>query len=199
MTCLSTVCRSGAAKPLDCARGPELVEGPLWSAVGEHTALADCGAALGRSAHTESGVWGRRTPKSAWRRSARRAVHPLTRSFTLVEILVALVVTAVVVPVTLRALMLGARLDESAAQHRQAMFLAELKLQELVVTTSWVKGETNGDFGDDYRGFRWELVTDSWRAVDVAMRRLDLTVHGPGRGSESKITLTTLVPEPSSQ
>jgi type II secretory pathway pseudopilin PulG len=115
--------------------------------------------------------------------------------FTLVEILVALVVTAVIVPITLRALMLAAGLSESAVQHRQALYLADLKLQELVATGAWLTGDGSGEFGDDYRGYRWELATDSWSAVNVSMRRLDLTVHGPARHGESMLTLTTLVPE----
>ena len=116
------------------------------------------------------------------------------RHFTLVEVLAALMVTAVVIPITLRALMLGTGLNEAAGQHRQALHLANLKLQELVVTNNWLNN-TGGDFGTDYPGFRWELATDSWNAVDVAMLRLDLTVHGPARVGETTVKLTTLVPE----
>ena len=118
----------------------------------------------------------------------------IRRTFTLVEVLAALMVTAVVIPVTLRALMLGTGLNESAGQHRQALHLANLKLQELVVTNTWLN-TTDGDFGTDYPGFRWVLATDTWTAVDVTMLRLDLTVHGPTRSGETTVTLSTLVPE----
>ena len=132
--------------------------------------------------------------------------HPLRprtfshcRPFTLVEVLVALAVTAVIVPITLRALMLGTALDESAARHRQLVHLADLKLQELVVTGTWLNGDSSGTFGDDLTTYRWELATDTWTAVNVTMRRLDLTVFGPARHGESAITLTTLVPESTTQ
>lgn len=117
------------------------------------------------------------------------------RPFTLVEILVAMLVLAAIVPVTLRAVMLAASLGEAAEQRRQALHLADLKLQELVVTGTWQDGEASGDFGDDYSRFRWELTTDSWTAVDVTMRRLELTVRGPARQGETVVTLSTLVPE----
>jgi len=120
----------------------------------------------------------------------------IRRTFTLVEVLAALMVTAVVIPITLRALMLGTGLNESAGRHRQALHLANLKLQELVVTNAWLN-TTDGDFGTDYPGFRWELATDTWTAVDVTMLRLDLTVHGPARVGETTVTLSTLVPEAS--
>ena len=118
------------------------------------------------------------------------------RLFTLAELLVALVVAAVVIPVSLRALLTAGALDESAAYRRQATRLADLKLHELVVTGDWVEAEDAGQFGDDYPDYSWELVTDEWSAVDVTMRELRLTVSGPARVGHTTVTVTTLVPEP---
>ncbi len=116
--------------------------------------------------------------------------------FTLVEVLVALLVTAVVVPVALRALLTVRALDEAAAYQRQAADLADYKLRELVATSAWTEADTSGDFGTDYPGYAWELTTDSWTAGEVALRRLDLAVSGPARSGRTTIMLTTLVPEP---
>jgi general secretion pathway protein I len=116
--------------------------------------------------------------------------------FTLAEVLVALLVTAVVIPVALRALMTAAALRESAAWKRLALELAETKLQELVVTAEWTGAEDSGDFGEDYPGFTWELDTVTWSEGEIALRELDLTVSGPGRSGATAVTLTTLVPEP---
>jgi Tfp pilus assembly protein PilV len=116
--------------------------------------------------------------------------------FTLAEVLVALLVTAVVIPVALRALLTVGALGEAAAYQRQAADLADLKLRELVVTATWTAADAAGDFGTDYPGYTWELVTDTWTEGEVALRRLDVAVHGPARVGQTTVTLTTLVPEP---
>jgi Tfp pilus assembly protein PilV len=116
--------------------------------------------------------------------------------FTLVEVLVALLVTAVVIPVALRALLLVGALGESASYRRQAADLADLKLRELVVTSAWTEADDAGDFGADYPGYTWALVTDSWTEGEIALRRLDVTVYGPARVGRTAVTLTTLAPEP---
>ena len=118
------------------------------------------------------------------------------RRFTLVEVLVALLVTAVVVPVALRALLTVGALREVASYRRQATDLADFKLRELVATAAWTDADDSGDFGEDYPGYTWELVTDSWTEGEIALRRLDLAVYGPARVGQTAITLTTLVPEP---
>jgi len=116
--------------------------------------------------------------------------------FTLAEVLVALLVTAVVIPVALRALMIAGALRHAAAWRQQAVELADTKLRELVVTGDWTEAEDTGDFGEDYPDFSWELVTDTWTEGDIALRELDLTVYGPARAGQTVVTLTTLVPEP---
>jgi type II secretory pathway component PulJ len=118
------------------------------------------------------------------------------RRFTLAEVLVALLVTAVVIPIALRALVTAASLRESAAWRRQALELADSKLRELVVSGDWTDAEDAGDFGEDGPGFVWELVTDTWSAGDITLRQLDLTVSGSARAGRAPVTLTTLVCEP---
>lgn len=116
--------------------------------------------------------------------------------FTLAEVLVALLVTAVVIPVALRALMVAGSLRHAAVWRQQAVELADMKLHELVVTGEWTESEESGDFGDDYPEFSWELTTDTWTDGDIALREVDLTVRGPARVGQTVVTLTTLVPEP---
>lgn len=117
------------------------------------------------------------------------------RAFTLAEVLVAVLVAAVVVPVALRALMTVAAVDESTHRHHQAVCLADLKLRELVVTGEWADAEDKGDFGDDYPGYDWEFAADEASVGEIAMRRLAVTVHGPGRFAPTMATVVTLVPE----
>lgn len=118
------------------------------------------------------------------------------RRFTLAEVLVALLVTAVVIPVCLRALLTVGALGEAASYRRQAADLADFKLRDLVATAAWADADDSGDFGEDYPGYYWELLTDTWTEGEISLRRLDLTVHGPARVGETVVTLTTLVKEP---
>jgi hypothetical protein len=117
-------------------------------------------------------------------------------AFTLAEVLVALVVTAVVIPVALRALLTASALRQAASCRWQAAELADRKLRELVVTGEWAGVENAGDFGDDYPGYTWEVSSTPWTEQDITLRRLDLTVAGPARAGLASVTLTTLVPEP---
>lgn len=113
------------------------------------------------------------------------------RSFTLVEVLVAALVLAVLLPITLQAVSMGARLDEQSAQRRQAADLADAKLRELLVTGDWREAGTTGDFGDDHPDYRWELLTDQWTEGETTLPLLALTVYGP-TGDRSAVTLTAL-------
>ena len=115
--------------------------------------------------------------------------------FTMAEVLVALLVTAVVIPLALRALLTVGALGETAARRRQATALADTTLRELVATGDWSTTAESGDFGDDYPGYTWELASGSWTEGEITLRQLDLTVHGPARVGQTTVTLTTLVPE----
>lgn len=117
------------------------------------------------------------------------------RPFTLLELLVAMLVSAIVIPVATRALLLSGRLAERATTAAETARLADDKLQELVVTGAWRDAATAGDFGDDFPGYTWELTTDGWTSGTVTMRRLDLTVASPARPGAATVTLSTLVPE----
>ncbi len=115
------------------------------------------------------------------------------RRFTLAEVLVAMLVMAVVLPVAMRALSLDWRLDQQAAQRQQASLLADMKLRELLITQDWLDAESSGEFGDDYPGYTWELETDEWTQGTVTLQQLSLSVRGIG-GDRTAVTLTALAP-----
>ncbi len=118
--------------------------------------------------------------------------------FTLAEVLVTVMIVAVLVPVTMRALSLDWQLDQQAAQRQQAARLADMKLRELLVTQGWLDAEKSAEFGGDYPGYTWELITDEWTTGDITLQQLDLTVRGPG-GDRAAVTLTALTPYPEAE
>ena len=116
--------------------------------------------------------------------------------FTLAEVLVALIISAVLVPVVLQAFLIVGGLNESAARERLAARLADLKLSEIVVDGDLARQIASGSFGDDYPDYTWDLQELEWYDDITMMRQLELTVRWPGRrGNPASLTLVTLVPE----
>jgi hypothetical protein len=104
-------------------------------------------------------------------------------------------ITAIVVPVVMSAIMSATRLDETSRRRLDAAVLADSKLRELVVTGDWRDAENTGDFGDDCPQFTWRLETDEWTQDAIAMRELTLSVYATADATTALLTLVTLVPE----
>ncbi|MCC6486832.1 MAG: type II secretion system protein [Candidatus Hydrogenedentes bacterium] len=127
--------------------------------------------------------------------SERGNISPwrMCRGFTLVEALVGLLFAAIVIPTAVAALLTANRAGLASARMHSAVQLADRKLTESVLTDGWQDGETEGDFGDEYPGFRWELTNENWG--QDTMRRVIVTVTFKVQGREQRCTLSTLVEE----
>ena len=114
------------------------------------------------------------------------------RGFTLVEILVALTLFAVVGGTLLQLFGQGLRSARIASEHEHAVLLARSKLTELQAYTRLRPGSYSGNFNDDYR----------WRAdltpPDTGISRgntrlqgldLDLTISWGDTGDERDFVL----------
>src|SRR5882724_9304418 len=88
------------------------------------------------------------------------------RGFTLIEVLAALVLLAIVLPAAMRGVTVASSAASSAQKRTKAAALAASKLQELLATGQYENGNLSGDFGSDegpeYNGFRWEAQTANW-------------------------------------
>lgn len=109
--------------------------------------------------------------------------------FTFVEVLAALVFLGILMPVVISALMLSNRAGVVAERSTTAMQLAENRLNELSLSTA--TGETRGDFGASWPGYRWELTRADWQ-TGSGMTELTMTVFYQVQGQERSATLTTL-------
>ncbi len=114
------------------------------------------------------------------------------RGFTFVEVLAALAFLAILMPVIVSGLTISNRASVVSERSALAVELAENKLNELLLNNAWATGETRGDFGQDWPGYRWELSRDTWD-VD-SMINLTLDVFFTVQGHEHSVRLSTLVP-----
>lgn len=111
----------------------------------------------------------------------------------MVEALIAMLFMAVVFPVIINAFLTSNRAGTLAERSRLAAELADMKLNELIVTDDWRDGDTGGDFKPDYPGYTWSAYSDGWEAD--TMRAVHVTVYFQVQGSEYQVELTTLAGE----
>jgi general secretion pathway protein I len=115
----------------------------------------------------------------------------LRRGFTFIELLATLVLIGLVMPVAMQTVALCTSLSGQSRQRIEAATLARTKLCELIVGKLWRTGSQNGDFGDDWPGYRWTATQGTWS--DPIVSQLDVTVVWTERGKERSVTLSTLV------
>lgn len=138
--------------------------------------------------------------------STARAATPRRRQsggFTLVEVLAALVLLAIVLPAVMRGVSVATGAASAAQKRTTAAGLAASKLQEIIATGQYTGG-MSGDFADEgaeFAGFKWEAVTGAWNQQGVSqadiqpqtLEQLDLKVTWKGRTGEQSYVISTLV------
>ncbi len=123
--------------------------------------------------------------------------------FTLIEVLAAMLLIGIVIPVAMQGITAATRAGSIARHRTDAATLADAKMAELNVTNAWDGGTLNGDFGPDFPGYTWAATVGAW-AGDVnatGLQQLDVKVTWLDRGSQSSVTVSSLVyvrPLPSS-
>jgi general secretion pathway protein I len=118
------------------------------------------------------------------------------RGFSLIEILVALTLFAVVGGTMLQLFQSGLRTARLADAHTHAVFLARSKLSELEAYNHLQAGTLSGSFDDDYR---WQAVLSHYAEPDGeqtgGLQPLDLilTVRWGDPGDEREFSLHSLL------
>ena len=110
------------------------------------------------------------------------------RGFTLLEVVVALTIAAVALPVLLKTFSEGTKKQSLIENRTTAFYLLRLKMSEIEMLGTPEAGSEEGEFGTDSR-FGWisEIAeTDTERLYEVIV-----TVHWQERGRERSIELTT--------
>jgi prepilin-type N-terminal cleavage/methylation domain-containing protein len=114
---------------------------------------------------------------------------PRQSAFTLPEVLVALTLAAIVLPVVLRGVSLALAASSDARHRLEATSLAETKLAELSgSTTSARTGTSGGDFGPERATYRW---TSSASTVETDLTEIRVRVIWNARGANRFVELTS--------
>lgn len=111
-------------------------------------------------------------------------------AFTLVEVLAALVLVGVVLPVAMRGVSLAMHEAQHARHIAEAGQLAQLKLNEFLAERDASLFNSQGDFGDQFPDYRWAstgLIRDG-SSYDVSV-----TVFWKTSSQEQSLMLATVV------
>lgn len=118
------------------------------------------------------------------------------RGFTLIEVLVAMILVAVVLTVSMEGISIATRVTADARRRDAASTLAAGKLDEIVATSAWQDGQMAGDFGPDLKDYRWAAEIRPWG--NGTMNELAVLVYWSSRRGEESATITTLIVSDSS-
>lgn len=89
--------------------------------------------------------------------------------------------------------MIANRLAVVAERKLEAARLADMKLNELVLTGEWQNAARQGDFGSDWPEYKWVFELQTW--PEDAMQQLTLRVYFSVQQREYWVPMTTLVLE----
>ncbi|HGJ64801.1 TPA: type II secretion system protein GspI [bacterium] len=112
------------------------------------------------------------------------------KGFTLLEIVVALAISAMTLPALLQAFSNGIRNYSIIENRTTAYYLLKLKMGQVEMTGYPEVGSEEGDFGDDSR-FKW--ATEVNNTDTDGLREVIVTISWEERGSLRSVELSTFL------
>ena len=94
-------------------------------------------------------------------------MYCLTCGFTLLEVMVAMAVLAIVLVSVYRMHSQTLTMNTAARFYTQAPLLAQKKMAEVTTSSTGIFSSDSGDFGENYPGYTWQVTT-----TDVASELL---------------------------
>ena len=113
------------------------------------------------------------------------------RGFTLIEVLAAMLMIAIALPVIMHGISMATNVASLSRQRNQAAALAQLKLGELISTGQWQNGGLSGSFDPEFPGVQWSAEVNTWTEPEVS--ELDLHVTWIQRNQTQNLTVSTLL------
>ena len=109
-----------------------------------------------------------------------RAHSQLRRAFTLAEVLAALLLMAIIVPVAMQGVQIASRAGILGQRKAVAMRVAERVLNELIATDGLTQSTGSGTVAEGDQSYAWTMQTETWPedAMNVVTVRVVFNVQG---------------------
>ena len=111
-------------------------------------------------------------------------------AFTLAEVLAAMALLAILIPVIAECLSIASRAGEVATRKTEAVRVADRILNESIVTTNWNQSSQSGTVSEGTREFEWKLNNEPWSQDPI--RLLTVQVKYAVQGKDYTVQLSTL-------
>jgi prepilin-type N-terminal cleavage/methylation domain-containing protein len=116
--------------------------------------------------------------------------------FTLVEVLAALLMMAIIIPVAMEGMSVASRIGVLGQRKAAAMRVAERVLNEIIVENQTQQASTSGTALDGEISYPWTMKSQAWS--EDAMVELTVTVTFVVQGSDYDVSASTLIAPTSS-
>ena len=119
-----------------------------------------------------------------------RAASVRRSGFTLIEVLAALIILGIVLPVAMRGVSLSLAAASNAKHMNEAAQLADQKLNEITITGQWQQNGLSGDFNPDHPDYKWSVQSEQ---RDYGLNEVRVRVTWMQRGQEREFIASTFV------
>lgn len=126
-----------------------------------------------------------RTERTFFRNSSRR------RGFTLAEVLAALLMMAIIIPVAMQGMSIASRAGTLSQRKAAAMRVAERIISELVIEQQTDQSTSSGNMVDGDTTYPWQMRSETW--PEDNMIHLTVTVNFTVQGNMYDVSAATLI------
>jgi type II secretion system protein I len=122
--------------------------------------------------------------------SARISARRRRAGFTLAEMLAALALMSIVIPVAVNAIRVASLAGQVAERRAVAMRIADRVLNEVLVTEQANQGALSGTMQEGDRSFDWTMQTQQWSEDEMTL--VTVSVVFQVQGQDYDVQLSTL-------
>ena len=119
-----------------------------------------------------------------------RARSQLRRAFTLAEVLAALLLMAIIVPVAMQGVQIASRAGTLGQRKAAAMRVAERVLNELIATDGLTQSTGSGTVAEGDQSYAWTMQTETW--PEDAMNLVTVRVVFNVQGNDYNVSLSSI-------
>jgi type II secretion system protein I len=112
------------------------------------------------------------------------------RAFTLIEVLAALLLMAIVIPVAMQGMSIASRAGLLGQRKAAAMRVAERMLNELLITGEMNQTTSSGSLLDGDTTYPWTMQTEPW--TEDTMTQVTVKVTFSIQGNDYEVSASTL-------